>query len=169
MKVLLVHYDKCTGCRICELVCSAQHYGRFQPASSRIRVVKHDRESLDVPFLCIHCEAPVCVKVCPSGALSRDEERGVVSLDEEKCINCNLCVIKCPYHGAFKDSDGKTIKCDLCGGEPQCVKFCPTQALEYAELTPEVEDMRRSFKQELLELLRTHSFVSEAVVRIAQG
>jgi Fe-S-cluster-containing hydrogenase component 2 len=50
------------------------------------------------------------------------------------CIKCKECITACPYKGIFFDGmDDKVIKCDLCGGDPKCVIFCETRAIEFLE------------------------------------
>jgi len=143
-----------------------EHANVFKPSISRIRIVKNDKLSIDVPLICIQCEVPACVHVCPVNALSRDEETGIVKLDMDKCINCSLCVIKCPYHGVFKTPSGVTVKCDLCDGDPKCVKYCPTGALQYLEISPEIEVKRGKSKEKFLKLLREYC-LEKAALRIA--
>ncbi|MHA2212757.1 MAG: 4Fe-4S binding protein, partial [Candidatus Thorarchaeota archaeon] len=53
---LLVDYTKCTGCRICELACSAKHESRFQPSLARLKIIKYDDLGLDIPNVCGPCE-----------------------------------------------------------------------------------------------------------------
>jgi Fe-S-cluster-containing dehydrogenase component len=77
--------------------------------------------------------------VCPVSAITRDTE-GVVHLDPSICVGCRACTIVCPY-GAISMVDGKFVKCDHCGGEPKCVEWCPTGALEYTVL--QLADMPR--------------------------
>jgi len=147
VKNILTHVDKCTGCRICELVCSFYKEKVFNPCKSRIRIVKMEREGIDFPILCQQCEDPVCMDVCPVWALRKDEE-GVVHLDTSVCVGCRACTIVCPY-GAISIVDGKFVKCDQCGGEPKCVEWCPTCALEYTKST--LADMpRRRISAEIL-------------------
>ena len=72
------------------------------------------------------------MNVCPVKALSRDEDLGFVTVDYEVCIGCRSCVAVCPF-GAMNYNiiDRKVFKCDLCGGDPQCVRFCEVKAVEY--------------------------------------
>ena len=123
--------EKCTGCRTCEVVCSIQHHGELNISKSRMKVVKWEERGLDVPVVCQHCDTPVCLQNCPTGALQRNEETGGIVYRQEACIGCKLCLLVCPLGGINLDSDGNLLKCDLCGGDPQCVKFCIPAAIEY--------------------------------------
>ena len=72
------------------------------------------------------------MNVCPVGAISRDENHGFLNVDHDMCIGCRSCVAACPF-GAMNYTriDKKVFKCDLCGGDPQCVRFCEIKAVEY--------------------------------------
>jgi Fe-S-cluster-containing hydrogenase component 2 len=76
--------------------------------------------------------------VCPAGALRRDEATGYVTFAAENCNNCLACVDACAYGAIRTDPDGQIIKCDLCGGDPECVKVCETRAIRF--------DLRQSQK-----------------------
>lgn len=92
---------------------------------------------------CNHCTEPICVEVCPTTAMNRDEY-GIVSIDETKCMGCGYCEWACPYSAPqYRADTGRMSKCDLCrdelksGGLPACVAACPTRALiigEYDEM-----------------------------------
>jgi Fe-S-cluster-containing hydrogenase component 2 len=131
-KALVVNYEKCTGCRLCELVCSVMHEGVSNPSRSRIRVIKWEAEGLYIPMSCQQCEDAPCMNVCPVKAISRDEELGRVMIDYDVCIGCRACVSACPFGAMSFDVIGrKVFKCDLCDGEPQCVRFCDEKAVDY--------------------------------------
>ena len=133
-KVLMIDHERCTGCRLCELVCSVWHDGVSNPARSRIRVVKWESEGIYVPVSCQQCDDAPCINVCPSKALARDQETQAVIVDYRLCIGCRSCVAVCPFGAiSYNAIDVKIIKCDLCGGEPQCVRFCDVKALTYVE------------------------------------
>lgn len=131
-KVLKIDYQKCTGCRLCELVCSVSHHGVSNPSRSRIKVVKWESEGLYVPMTCQQCEDAPCISVCPVKATSRDETDGFVVIDYDKCIGCRSCVTVCPFGARnYNTIDKVILKCDLCGGDPQCVRFCEVKAVDF--------------------------------------
>lgn len=131
-KVLVADYQKCTGCRLCELVCPVVHEGVSNAARSRIRIVKWEEEGLYVPMVCRQCEDAPCANICPVGAVSRDEDRGFLNIDYETCIGCRSCVTVCPFGAmSYTMIDKKVFKCDLCGGDPQCVRFCDVKAVDF--------------------------------------
>jgi Fe-S-cluster-containing hydrogenase component 2 len=72
------------------------------------------------------------MNVCPVKAISRDEDLGRVVVDYEKCIGCRACVAVCPFGAmSFNVIDKRVFKCDLCDGDPQCVRFCDRKAVDY--------------------------------------
>jgi carbon-monoxide dehydrogenase iron sulfur subunit len=76
------------------------------------------------------------VYACLTGALWRDPDSGIVSVDMDKCIGCWTCILACPFGAIRQETDqGKIVKCDLCEGRdvPVCVTNCPNEALVYAE------------------------------------
>lgn len=129
--VLLVNSKKCTGCRTCQLVCSFEHFKEFSYEKSAIDLKRNEEFGITNVVVCRHCEDPKCVEVCPTGALSKNKDTGYVSLDPEKCNHCMYCIEACPYHAIFADKDKTIIKCDLCGGDPMCAKYCPAEAIEW--------------------------------------
>jgi carbon-monoxide dehydrogenase iron sulfur subunit len=133
-KVLVVNYERCTGCRLCELVCAVKHDGVSNPTRSRIKVIKWEAEGLYIPMSCQQCQDAPCMNVCPVKAISRDESLARVTVDYDKCIGCRSCVAVCPFGAmSFNAIDRKVFKCDLCDGDPQCVRFCDIKAVEYSD------------------------------------
>jgi carbon-monoxide dehydrogenase iron sulfur subunit len=131
-KILVVDHERCTGCRLCEMVCSVKHAGVSNPSRSRIHVIKWPLEGFELPMLCQQCEDAPCIAVCPKDALSRDLVLGRVVLNYDVCIGCKMCVIACPFGGMGIDSVARqVIKCDLCDGDPSCVRCCQPGALQF--------------------------------------
>ena len=129
---LNVDYSKCTGCRICELACTAKHEGKFQPSLARLKILKYDDLGVDVPNVCGPCEEAPCVDVCPVYAIRRDPISKMTYLDHDKCILCKTCVGACVNGVILLDTYRmRIIKCDHCGGDPECAKICPTGAITY--------------------------------------
>jgi anaerobic carbon-monoxide dehydrogenase iron sulfur subunit len=140
---LLVDSSRCVGCGCCEFVCSLRNHGECNPARSLIAVVRlHDEGMIaPVPVTCRQCEEPLCVSVCPTGALRRRGD-DVVVVDEGVCIGCRSCVEVCPWGAPSVDVRlGTSQKCALCDGDPACVKVCPEHAITFA--APQEEGLRR--------------------------
>ncbi len=115
---------RCTGCRRCEIACSLHHEGWIWPEASRIRIFM-PFPGVEVIHLCAQCDDYPCVEACPVEALSVDERTKAVLVDREKCTGCGVCIDACPGQVPFlHPKDGKATICDLCGGDPECVKVC---------------------------------------------
>ena len=154
-KVLMVDHSKCTGCRLCEVVCSVKKNGAVNPTRARIAVIKWETICVETPMLCQQCESAPCMAVCPVKALARDEGIGRVTIDYDLCIGCRFCVAACPFGAMGVDSLArKVIKCDLCDGDPTCVKFCETKALQYVEASTVNRAKMRETAEKLSELVR---------------
>ncbi len=131
-KMLMIYPDRCTGCHSCELACSFFHDGEFRPQTARIRVYSWEMEGFSMPTTCLQCDDAPCRAVCPTGALYDEPGRNLVAWTETKCIGCRMCVLACPFGAVvYETPRRRVVKCDLCGGEPECVLFCPNRALEY--------------------------------------
>ena len=145
MKTIIINPDECTGCRLCELVCSLRNVGEFNPARARVHVIGFE-ESFSLPVMCLQCEKPYCAEVCPSDAITREEATGIIRISNEMCIGCKICVLACPFGSIVFSGDQKVaVKCELCDGEPECVAICPTRALEFKE-----SDTAMMYKQRIL-------------------
>ena len=127
----------CAGCRTCEAVCSIYHEGMIFPMLSRIQVEKDELGGYVCESKsCKQCPGPECLAVCPTGALHVDEITGARVINSELCCGCKLCMNACiatPPRIRYNDEKDICCKCDLCDGDPQCVKFCPTGALTFVK------------------------------------
>ncbi|MGH6719561.1 MAG: cyclic nucleotide-binding domain-containing protein [Alphaproteobacteria bacterium] len=143
-QAMLIDLDRCVRCDDCVRACAATHGGNP-------RFVRHGRtfDHWMVANACMHCADPVCMIGCPTGAIHRTAQGGMVVINDDTCIGCGTCANACPYHNIrlvpIRDETGsvlldrdsqapivKATKCDLCAtnpGGPACVRACPHDAL----------------------------------------
>lgn len=162
-KVLIINYEKCTGCRLCEQVCPVKHEGVTNPARSRISVVKWENEGLYVPMVCQQCEPAPCIAACPTNTRSRDEELGSIVIDYDRCIGCKTCIVVCPFGAISLDPiTRRIISCDLCGGDPICIKFCETRAIEYVDESQINKKLQREAAEKKIESIQNFTISQTA-------
>lgn len=148
--MILVDFNRCTGCRTCETVCSQVNHrvvvngetlnGLGNPCLSNIRVYSYNPD-VDVPVVCVMCGDNPCIEACPVDpdekgrkALHRDPETLAIRCDTSRCIACGSCADACREQrvGAIipnPETNQPERMCTLCDGDPQCVKYCPYGAL----------------------------------------
>jgi anaerobic carbon-monoxide dehydrogenase iron sulfur subunit len=135
----------CSGCETCQLMCSLEKTGAFNPKKSRVKVVPLS-VGISMPITCQQCEDPACQKACPEKAIVPHKKLNLVTVDEKKCTGCMACVGACPYGiMAYDPEKKKAIKCDLCEGNPACVQYCPSKVLVLADPQRSSEIFRRRF------------------------
>ena len=145
-KSLHIIAERCTGCLQCEMACSFEADGVFNPSRSRIKVFPLHEEGRFVPYTCTQCADAWCVKACPVDAIVINLETGARVVLENVCVGCKVCTIACPFGTInYSQATGKVIKCDLCGGDPECVKACPTEAILYVDADWTGYDKMRSW------------------------
>ena len=133
-KALLIDPVKCTSCLQCEMACSFEHEGVFNPAKSRIKIFEFEHGARAIPYTCTQCAEAWCLHACPVEAISINAATGAKEVDPNVCVGCKVCTIACPFGTINYNRDsGKVIKCDLCGGDPQCAAACPTGAITYVD------------------------------------
>jgi carbon-monoxide dehydrogenase iron sulfur subunit len=149
MKMLQIYPEKCVGCKLCELACSFSHFEEFNPSISFISNANfQDEPFFFVSITCLQCEEPYCMEICPAKAITRDEKSGVVVVIKDRCKGCKMCTLACPFGNiTFLEREGVVAKCDLCGGDPECVKICPTAAIQYGETSTVGLAKRRVFSE----------------------
>jgi carbon-monoxide dehydrogenase iron sulfur subunit len=154
-KFIVCDPDKCVGCQICELSCSAVKEKSFSTLLSRVRLVRIEPVTM-MSIACRACEEPACVARCPQKCLQRDDRTGMILVENAKCDGCAWCVEACQFGAiALNPATKKVVICDLCAGrsEPACVQYCPKDALELS--TPEVvgQKLRKKVLDKLLKEL----------------
>ncbi|MGI6591148.1 MAG: DMSO/selenate family reductase complex B subunit [Eggerthellaceae bacterium] len=146
---------RCTGCRTCTMACKDYHDNPDGVAYRKVYDVEGgtwtergdgiyttDCFMYHISLGCQHCSDPACTKACPTQAMHKDLETGIVSVDASKCIGCGYCVMACPYNVPTVDRTvGHSVKCDGCidrvkqGLNPICVDACPLRALDFGPVT----------------------------------
>ena len=131
-RALVVEAEKCNGCRLCVKACSLKHTGSEDPERSRIQI--HEFQGMFAPVVCQQCEDAPCIAACPTNSRSRDEVTGKTDIDYGRCILCKTCIAVCPFGASRYDkAEKRVVTCDLCDGDPQCVRVCEPGALKYVE------------------------------------
>ncbi len=173
---LLIDLDTCVGCHACATAC--KEWNASSPVSGpltddravRRRAVRAcgsiasattrwatypDSKTINFPMSCMHCEDADCVTVCPTGA-SYKRDDGIVLVDQDKCMGCNLCAWACPYGARELDTASGTMKkCTLCVDrvndellppeerQPACVLACPTHARFFGDFDDPASEVSR--------------------------
>ncbi len=151
IKTIKINPGKCTGCRACEMACSAFHsqpkYNIVNPARARIRVFWDESNDVYLPILAGEHTETEC------------NSRYVMTINDKEYGECSFCRASCPSRDIFKEPDtGVALKCDACGepmpeGGPTCVQWCSSGALIYApERTEEIEAAEEEEDEEVEEL-----------------
>lgn len=119
---------KCSGCRRCEVNCSFFHSGKVGRSGARIKVVKIEGIGIDFPVVCQLCRERYCTR-CPGSAIQFGY-LGQVVVAPTLCTACGICETLCPI-GAIEIFGEIPYVCDLCGGDPRCVKACTMGAISF--------------------------------------
>lgn len=192
---MTVDANKCDPCKKlaggefpCEAACREENntplYGDERYDIFWIRVAEAkpvelpDSGERKIPLLCVHCEDPPCVHVCPTKASFRREEDGIVLIDEHRCIGCRYCVVACPYRAraiVFKEIPdeswtnrqvpklmlGVANKCTFCqhrklteGELPACVEKCPYKALTFGNKFDPNSEVAKIMAEQRVQVLR---------------
>ena len=162
---LVIDLDTCVGCHACAVNCkewnasghsapltdsNAYQADPFGVWFNRVHTYEagegQGSRTVHFPRSCLHCETPACVTVCPTGASYKRAEDGIVLVNPETCIGCQLCAWACPYGAReFDADDGVMKKCTLCIDRiynenlpepervPACVSTCPASARHFGD------------------------------------
>jgi len=125
---LVANPQSCSGCRICQMICSLTHESAIDNERSRIQVTTNPFRGSSTIIFCRQCHDAPCYYACPESAIDLDQTNGAVVINQELCNGCRKCEEACPFN-AILFSEGRAYKCDLCGGDPECVKWCPMNSL----------------------------------------
>lgn len=156
-KMLMVHPDRCVGCKSCATACAFAHEGSQRLDASRVHIYSFQWEGVSVPMLCQHCSDAACVTVCPTGAMHRNDVTALIELDADRCIRCRMCTMACPFGNAVYDALTDSIfKCDVCQGDPACVQVCPSDALEYVDDTVSTASRQKNFASKLKDVFQEY-------------
>lgn len=158
--IILVELDRCIGCRGgCQVACKTENEVALGPSRSKMYTMgptgKYpDLQMYFMPVMCQQCENPSCVEVCPTGACYKDEEDGVIYIDQEMCIGCQSCMRACPYECIiFNKERHVSDKCNICvqrreaGEVPACVQNCAGGALHYGDINDPDSEVSRLIRE----------------------
>ena len=131
----------CIGCRACEIACKDKNGLPPGPRFRRVMYIEGgsfpDVFAYKVNMSCNHCAEPACLPSCPTGAIWKRADNGVVDIDSTLCIGCRRCEATCPYGAPQYDPTDNTVKkCNLCideleaGRKPYCVSACMMRVLD---------------------------------------
>lgn len=143
-----IDYSRCIGCQACVQACAECDTHR---GTSMIHLETIERlESVQTaPQVCMHCEDPVCARVCPADAIKKTLDGVVQSSLKPRCIGCSNCVVACPFGvPKYMAEFDQMMKCDMCydrssvGKKPMCATVCPSGALTYTTME-EIQRTRR--------------------------
>jgi DMSO reductase iron-sulfur subunit len=150
--------DNCIGCHSCDAACSEKN---GLPAHVAWRTVGYveggvypNHTRVNTSMACNHCDDPVCLTGCPTGAYVKYLDTGAVVVDSDICFGCRYCTWVCPYEApAFNPETGSVSKCDMCVDrlaqhlQPACVDACLGHALEFGEIRQYEQDHPEALKQ----------------------
>lgn len=136
---MVIDLTKCSGCYGCQLACKAENATPPGITWARLELIEigtyPNVQRVPLPALCMHCEAPECERVCPTGATHQRPD-GIVQVDAQLCVGCKACMVACPYgarylyderttyfpghvtpyerRGYARHTAGTVTKCDFC-------------------------------------------------------
>ncbi|HVY45996.1 MAG TPA: 4Fe-4S dicluster domain-containing protein [Minicystis sp.] len=132
-----IDYSRCIGCQACVQACQEcdTHRG---VSMIHLETIERRDSVQTAPQVCMHCEDPICARVCPADAIKKTDDGAVMSSLKPRCIGCSNCVLSCPFGvPKYKAEIDQMMKCDLCydrtsvGKRPMCATVCPSQALAF--------------------------------------
>lgn len=153
-KQFAFYYDssRCSGCKTCQVACKDKHNLPVGILWRRVYEINsgdwtkqgnawtNNVKAYNISLSCNHCEDPICVKNCPTGAMNKRKD-GIVLIDAKRCIGCKYCQWSCPYGAPqYNEVEGVMSKCTFCldyiteRKPPACVSACPMRAIDFGNL-----------------------------------
>ncbi|WP_392564044.1 DMSO/selenate family reductase complex B subunit [Orbus wheelerorum] len=148
-----INSAKCTGCKTCQVSCKDEKDTDIGTKFRRVYeygggswqqtngLWQNNTFAYYLSISCNHCQEPTCVHGCPTGAMHKRKEDGLVVVDQDVCVGCRYCEMRCPYGAPQFDHQKRVMsKCDGCyervsqGLKPVCVDSCPQRALEFDDI-----------------------------------
>lgn len=142
MQLGFIHNNvDCIGCRACEMACKDKNGLPEGPRFRRVQYVEGGTYpevfAYKVNMSCNHCAEPACLPACPTGAIFKRKDNGVVDIDSTLCIGCRKCEAACPFGAPqFNWEQNIVQKCNMCideleaGRKPYCVSACMMRVLD---------------------------------------
>lgn len=142
---IVVDLNRCIGCHGCEVACKNENNVALGEYWNKVIDCGPygdypEIEMYFLPTMCQQCAEAPCVSVCPTGASYRNED-GIVLVDAESCIGCQICLSACPYGArSYNEAANVVHKCTLCSHlpaddrEPLCVRTCSAGARFFGDL-----------------------------------
>jgi len=147
-RAFFIDHSRCIGCQACVKACEEcdTHRGYTM---IHLETIRRGESVQTAPQVCMHCEDPICARVCPADAIKSID--GVVQSSlKSRCIGCSNCVLACPFGvPKYESVIDQMQKCDLCydrtsaGKKPMCATVCPSQALAFTTIE-EIERTRQA-------------------------
>jgi Fe-S-cluster-containing dehydrogenase component len=135
-----IDHSRCIGCQSCLQACAEcdTHRG---VSMIHLETIKRSDSVQTAPQVCMHCEDPICARVCPADAIKKTPDGVVQSSLKPRCIGCSNCVVSCPFGvPKYRAEIDQMMKCDMCydrssvGKKPMCATVCPSGALTFTTM-----------------------------------
>lgn len=154
---MLIRQDNCIDCERCVQACAKANdvpeYGYRTRILRQVHPESVDRKTEFIPVMCNQCNNPACVRACPTRATYKNQENGIVMVDQSKCIGCKTCMSACPFNARYYNEEAKAVdKCNFCfdtrlsQGETltACAAACPAKVRIFGDLSdPQSEVYKR--------------------------
>jgi Fe-S-cluster-containing dehydrogenase component len=135
-----IDHSRCIGCQSCVQACAEcdTHRG---VSMIHLETIQRSDSVQTAPQVCMHCEDPICARVCPADAIKKTPDGVVQSSLKPRCIGCSNCVLSCPFGvPKYRAEIDQMMKCDMCydrssvGKKPMCATVCPSSALIFTTM-----------------------------------